>query len=126
MTPTIVNRRDLEFQLFEHLDTEALTGRPRFADHSRETFLAALDTAEAIAVEKFAPHNRAADEHEPQFDGERVVMIPEVKEAVPRQAPGLPLLLPLGTAQDPGPAHPAARAGTHLPGDAGRMVLRTA
>ena len=67
----IVNRRDLEFVLFELLDAEALTARPRFADHSRETFLAALDTAEAIAAEKFASHNRKADEHEPQFDGLR-------------------------------------------------------
>jgi butyryl-CoA dehydrogenase len=78
----IVNRRDLEFVLFELLDAESLTARPRFADHSRETFLAALDTAEAIAAEKFATHNRKADEHEPQFDGQRVSMLPEVKEAL--------------------------------------------
>ncbi len=78
----IINRRDLEFVLFELLNAESLTARPRFADHSRETFLAALDTAEAIAAEKFASHNRKADEHEPQFDGQRVSMIPEVKEAL--------------------------------------------
>ena len=82
MTARIINRRDLEFVLFELLDVEALTARPRYVDHSRETFLAALDTAEAIAGEKFAPHNRKADEHEPQFDGRRVSMIPEVKEAL--------------------------------------------
>jgi len=82
MASRIINRRDLEFVLFELLDAEALTARPRFADHSRETFLAALDTAEAIAAEKFATHNRKADEHEPQFDGRRVTMIPEVKEAL--------------------------------------------
>ncbi len=82
MTEKIINRRDLEFVLFELLDAEALTARPRFADHSRETFLAALDTAEAIATEKFATHNRKLDEHEPQFDGQRVSMIPEVKEAL--------------------------------------------
>ncbi len=78
----IINRRDLEFQLFEVLDTENLTSRPRYADHSRETFLAVLDTAEAMATEKFAPHNHKADEHEPTFDGQRVTMIPEVKEAL--------------------------------------------
>jgi butyryl-CoA dehydrogenase len=82
MTARIINRRDLEFVLFELLDTESLTERPRFADHTRETFLAALDTAEAIAADKFAPHNRKADEHEPQFDGRRVTMIPEVREAL--------------------------------------------
>ena len=78
----IINRRDLEFQLFEVLDTEALISRPRYADHSKETFLAVLDTAEAMAGEKFAPHNRKADEHEPTFDGQRISMIPEVKEAL--------------------------------------------
>jgi alkylation response protein AidB-like acyl-CoA dehydrogenase len=82
MSPKIINRRDLEFLLFELLDAEALTERPRYADHTRETFLAALDTAEALATEKFAPHNRKADENEPKFDGQRVSMIPEVKEAL--------------------------------------------
>jgi butyryl-CoA dehydrogenase len=78
----IINRRDLDFQLFEVLDAESLTAHPRFADHSRETFGAVLDTATAIAEEKFAPHNRKADEHEPTFDGSRVSMIPEVAEAL--------------------------------------------
>jgi len=82
MTGAIVNRRDLEFQLFEVLDTEALTARPRYAEHTRETFLAVLDTAEAMATEKFAPHNHKADANEPTFDGTRVSMIPEVKEAL--------------------------------------------
>ncbi|HJY79258.1 MAG TPA: acyl-CoA dehydrogenase family protein, partial [Burkholderiales bacterium] len=82
MSSRIVNRRDLEFQLFEVLDLESLRERPRFAQHSRETMLAALDTALAIAEEKFAPHNRKADEHEPTFDGQRVHLIPEVKEAL--------------------------------------------
>ena len=78
----IINRRDLEFQLFEVLDTEALTARPRYAEHSKETFLAVLDTAEALASEKFAPHNHKADANEPTFDGRSVTMIPEVKEAL--------------------------------------------
>lgn len=78
----IVSRRDLEFQLFEALDVESLLKRPRFAQHSRETMLAAIDTALAIAEEKFAPHNRKADEHEPTFEDGRVRLIPEVKEAL--------------------------------------------
>src|SRR5919205_3700444 len=82
MESRFVSRRDLEFQLFEALDTEALTARPRFADHSRETFLAAIDAAIDLAAAKFAPHYRKADEEEPAFDGERVRLIPEVKEAL--------------------------------------------
>jgi len=77
-----VSRRDLEFQLFEVLGVESLRERPRFAQHTRETMLAALDTALAIAEKNFAPHNRKADEHEPTFDGQRVHLIPEVKQAL--------------------------------------------
>ncbi len=82
MKSRIVNRRDLEFQLLEVLDVEALTSRPRFSEHSRETFLAALDTALDLADAKFVPHAREADEHEPTFDGERVRIVPAVKEAL--------------------------------------------
>jgi len=82
MSSRIVSRRDLEFQLFEVLDLDSLRERPRFAQHSRETMRAAVDTALAIAEAKFAPHNRKADEHEPRFDGKRVHLIPEVKEAL--------------------------------------------
>src|SRR5579864_3355651 len=78
----IINSRDLEFQLFEVLEAETLTQRARHSDHTRETFNAALETAHAVAAEKFAPHNRLSDEHEPQFDGQRVTMPAEVKDAL--------------------------------------------
>ncbi|MTW13830.1 acyl-CoA dehydrogenase [Pseudoduganella eburnea] len=82
MAPRLLNRRDLEFMLYDWLDVESLAARPRFADHSRETFTAALDTAEQIATDLFAPHNKLSDRQEPQFDGERVSVIPEVKRAL--------------------------------------------
>ena len=82
MQSKILSRRDIEFLLYEWLDVESLTARPRFADHSRETFNAALDTAEQIATDLFAPHNKKNDNHEPHFDGEKVTIIPEVKVAL--------------------------------------------
>lgn len=82
MTSMLINRRDLDFLLYELLDVEALTARPRFAEHGRETFAAALDTAHEIAEKQFAPHNAKADANEPTFDGETVSLIPEVGEAV--------------------------------------------
>jgi len=82
MQTKLINRRDLDFVLYELLDVEQLTTRPRFAEHGRETFDAAIDTALKIAAEHFAPHNRKADENEPTFDGSRVHMIPEVKAAL--------------------------------------------
>jgi hypothetical protein len=49
----------------EWLDAAALTSRPRFADHSRETFDAAMDTCERIATDHFLPINRLLDLNEP-------------------------------------------------------------
>ncbi|WP_247878109.1 acyl-CoA dehydrogenase [Azospirillum sp. TSO22-1] len=78
----MIDRRDLDFLLFELLDTDALFARPRFADHSRETLSAAIDTAAAIAADHFAPHNHTADANEPRFKDGRAVVIPEVKAAL--------------------------------------------
>ncbi|MHA6783928.1 acyl-CoA dehydrogenase [Pseudonocardia saturnea] len=82
MRSLLLSRRDLDFLLHEWLDVAALTARERFTEHSRETFDAVLDLSERVATEQFAPHNRAADLREPEFDGERVHMIPEVAKAL--------------------------------------------
>jgi alkylation response protein AidB-like acyl-CoA dehydrogenase len=78
----LLSRRDLDFLLYEWLDVEELTKRPRFADHSKETFDDVLDLSERIATEQFAPHNKLNDAHEPTFDGETVHVIDEVKQAL--------------------------------------------
>ena len=67
-------RSTIDFLLYDWLDTPALAGRERFADHSRETFDAVLDTCERIAREKFAPFNRLVDTEEPRFDGDKVIL----------------------------------------------------
>ena len=73
-TMTSPLRSTLDFLLHDWLQAESLTARERFADHSRETFDAVLDTCERIAREKYAPFNRTVDEQEPRFDGERVIL----------------------------------------------------
>ncbi len=82
MSETLLSSRNLAFELYEVLDAEALTQRPRFADHNRETFDAAITTARGIAEELFAPHNRKNDEHEPQYVDGAAVLIPEVAPAL--------------------------------------------
>jgi alkylation response protein AidB-like acyl-CoA dehydrogenase len=67
-------RPTIDFLLFQWLNAAALPERERFADHSRETFDAVLDTCERIAREKYAPFNRLVDTQEPHFDGERVIL----------------------------------------------------
>ena len=67
-------RPTLDFLLYDWLRAQDLTGRSRFADHSRETFDAVLDTCERIAREKYAPFNRTVDTEEPRFDGDKVIL----------------------------------------------------
>ncbi len=67
-------RPTLDFLLYDWLQAQGLNQRERFADHSRETFDAVLDTCERIAREKFAPFNRTVDAQEPRFDGDKVIL----------------------------------------------------
>ncbi|SFU20753.1 acyl-CoA dehydrogenase [Paraburkholderia aspalathi] len=82
MNSLILSRRDINFMLYEWLAVESLTKRERFADHSKETFDAALDTYEEVATELFAPHNKKNDQVEPSYDGDVVTVNPEVISAV--------------------------------------------
>ena len=82
MSDTLLSARNLAFELYEVLDAEALSQRPRFSEHNRETFDAALGTARSIAENLFAPHNRKNDEHEPQYVDGGAKLIAEVKPAL--------------------------------------------
>jgi alkylation response protein AidB-like acyl-CoA dehydrogenase len=74
-------RNALEFLMYDWLQADQLNARPRFADHSRETFDAVLDTCERIARDKFAPFNRTVDREEPRTevdaDGALKVVVPK-------------------------------------------------
>ena len=67
-------RDTVDFLLYDWLDAGSLNQRPRFADHSRETFDAVFDTCERIAREKYAPFNRTVDTQEPCVEGDKVVL----------------------------------------------------
>ncbi len=75
-------RQTLDFLLHDWLRVSTLLDRPRFADHSTDTFTQVLDTCERIAREKFAPFNRLTDTDEPHFDGERVHLPAATHEAL--------------------------------------------
>ncbi len=68
--------------LYEFLDITALTGYEQYRDHDARTFDEILDAAERIALEKFHNHAAKLDENEPQFDGKKVHIIPEVRQAL--------------------------------------------
>ena len=54
-------RNTLDFLLLDWLQATRLAARPRFADHSADTFAAVLDLSERLAQDKFAPHNRLVE-----------------------------------------------------------------
>ena len=112
-TSKLMNRRDLEFLLYEWLDVEQLSGRERYAEHDRETFDGVLDLTEQLAEDHFAPLNRLADTQEPYVgDDGRVVQPAEVKRALEAfTASGLPASVfdaELGGMQLPFVVHQAA------------------
>jgi alkylation response protein AidB-like acyl-CoA dehydrogenase len=82
MSSLLVSRRNVDFLLFEWLDVTRLTERPMFADHSRQTFDAALDTYSDIAHAEFAPHNKKVDREPPRLVGENVESAPEQRSAL--------------------------------------------
>ena len=65
-------RQTLDFLLYDWLKVDQLSERERFADHSRATFDAVLDTCERLARDKFAPFNRLLDTQEPFVEDGRV------------------------------------------------------
>ncbi len=81
MTDKILNPRDVDFLLYEFLDSESLLHRPRYESHSREVFDSALNTVQDLARKFFANHYSKGDANEPTFDGEKVHQIPETKAA---------------------------------------------
>lgn len=82
MTSFIIDRRDLDFMLYEMLAVESLCERTRYADHSKEVFDAIIDTALRIARDHFETHAAKLDANEPTFDGQQVHIIPEVAAAL--------------------------------------------
>src|SRR4249919_2003630 len=90
----LIDRRNLDFVLHELLDVTALRRYPRFSDHGRETFDAAIAAAHDLALAKFAPHYRKADNDEPHLVDGRVQIIPEVKLALDAYAEaGFPAMM---------------------------------
>lgn len=77
----LISSKDLEFLLYDVFQAQQLTELPFYQDHDRATFDGVISTAAKIATDHFLPHNAKADANEPQFDGESVTTIDEVKVA---------------------------------------------
>ena len=78
----IVQRRDIDFLLYEMFDLEGLLADPRYAAHDRQSIAAMLDVAETIAERHYLPSAAKLDANEPAFVDGKVDIIPEVSEAL--------------------------------------------
>ncbi len=79
---TIVDRRNIDFLLYEFLGIEKLFQTPRYAAHDRQTVAAMLDSAEAIAEKYFQPIASDLDANEPKVVDGKVAIIDGVKQAL--------------------------------------------
>ncbi len=78
----IVDRRNIDFLLYEFLDVESLFKTSRYSAHDRQTVAGMLDSAEAIAEKHFQPVAAALDANEPEMQDGKVHIIDGVKEAL--------------------------------------------
>ena len=69
----IVNRRDVDFYLYEVFDLDTLLAHDRYLEHDRESVTAILDLCQNMAEEEFLPCAAELDENEPVFkDGQAI------------------------------------------------------
>lgn len=77
-----VNRRDLLFWLFEFLDSEAISQQAPYEGTERADIEQMIDTAMQMAESEFEHLPHLLDEHEPEFDGEKVILTDEHAKAI--------------------------------------------
>jgi len=80
MSDKLTDLRNIRFLLYEVLDVEKLIAPPCYADHSKETFEVALDTAYQMAREVIWPAIRSMDRAGTKFDGTKTTLPPEMPE----------------------------------------------
>ncbi len=78
----IVNRRDLDFVLYETLGLDKILESDRYADYDRESLDAIMDLCQTIAEDQFLSCAAKLDANEPKFVDGKVETISELKEAI--------------------------------------------
>jgi len=79
MADKFVSERNLKFLLYEVFDAASLTRHPYYADHSRESFDMALETALKIGKNLLKPKLQEMDKTASEFVGGRVKVHPLVR-----------------------------------------------
>ncbi len=82
MAEKFVSERNLKFLLYEVFDAPALTQYPYYADHNRESFDMALETAMKIGKNLMKPKLAEMDKNPPEYVDGRVKVHPVIKEVM--------------------------------------------
>jgi alkylation response protein AidB-like acyl-CoA dehydrogenase len=78
----LIDRPMLDFFLHDWLKLDDFLLRPAYAEHSRDSVGAMLDTAARLAESHFLPSYKKADREEPWADEHGAHVIPEVRAAI--------------------------------------------
>ena len=78
----IVNRRDIDFLMYETFGLDKLLSDPHYSDYDREAVAAILDLSQSIAEDKYHPIAGELDANEPEYIDGKVKIMPEVLEAL--------------------------------------------
>ena len=81
MTHPLIDDRIVDLVLWDVVDAARLTERPRFAEHSRETFELYLSSCRRLAREVLFPTYREMDEDPPVLEDGRVRLHPKMRAA---------------------------------------------
>ena len=80
---SLMDRRDLEFWLYDWLRADALFASSRYSDHGREAMDGLLDLSAKLAEGIFLPTYKPSDRHEPKLHADgSVTVLPELRRAV--------------------------------------------
>ena len=83
-----VNKRDVQFVIYEQLGVGDLCDLPAFSECNQELFEMVLDEAIKVATDVLAPINKVGDQVGAQFEGGVVSMPQEFKDAYPKYVEG--------------------------------------
>lgn len=77
----LITDRELQFLLYELLNTRELSLRPRYQAHADDVLDATMDVARRLAIDVFAPHYAKGDQNQPAFAEGTARVIPETARA---------------------------------------------
>lgn len=80
MPKQYLSSRNIQFMLYEVLDTTSLSNFPHYQDHNKETFDMVLEAAKQLADKHLLPYLTEMDRKPPLYEQGKIHVHPKVKE----------------------------------------------